>query len=231
MSGEDEAALRDEIERLRTENDELRNHFRGPAQPQATEPEPALPVRVLLLPDPAKPAEAGRLGPKSVANLARTVISQLRERQPDADWRAEHDLERIPEDAECYQLGQVIRRLMTGSGPFPMTFRIERDDDGTPHVRRCLIEGDPDSDRFSAGYDRQMRIVDELLAEGQTAYAANAQHHAVWTLKATDVVLAQAKLALAHFQAGRSDWKTELEQPRPEYDPHYRITDEHPVGW
>lgn len=96
---------------------------------------------------------------------------------------------------------------------------------------RCCLQGDADSARFCAGYDRQLDVVDELLTEGQAAYAAGAQHHAGWTLKAADVVLAQAALALATFQAGRDDWKTQLDKPRPEYDPRYHSSAEHIVGW
>jgi hypothetical protein len=112
--------------------------------------------------------------------------------------------------------------MWNGDGPLPMTFRVAHDDQGEPQLRRCLLEGDPDSDRFRAGYDRQLGIVNDLLAEGQAANGAGAHHHAGWTLKAADVVLAQLRLALVDFQAGGQRWQDELFAPSPAYDPATR---------
>jgi len=69
------------------------------------------------------------------------LLSPLCRRQSDVDWRAEHDLNRIPDDAACFQLGQVVRRMVDAEGPPPMTFRMEMSDDSTRSLRRCLIPG------------------------------------------------------------------------------------------
>lgn len=223
-------ALNEEIARLRAENEQLRGRYRIPAQPPTDESEPSRPVRVLLLPDPVAPIEPGRPGPEAMANVARVLISHLGRTQPDVDWQAEHDLERIPQDVACFQIGEVLRCVWDGTGPLPKTYRVEAEESGTQRLVRSLIDGDPDSDRFRAGYERQLRIVDELLEEGRAAHDAGAHHHAGWTLKAVDVVLARAALALARFKAGRDDWKSQLQEPRPEYDPRYRVAAEHPPG-
>lgn len=226
-------ALRDEIARPRTENEQLRATYRVPARAPIDQPEPtpAKAVRVLLLPDPATPQEPGRPGPQAVLGVVEVLISHLRKRQPEVDWRAEHDLEQVPPDAECFQPGDVLRRIWDGTGPLPKIYRVDEGDDGRRRLKRSLIKGDGESDRFCAGYERQLAIVEELLAEGQVADAAGAQHHAGWTLKAVDLVLARARLALATFEAGKDDWKTQLQTPRPEYEPRYSITAGHPTGW
>lgn len=187
-------------------------------------------MRVLLLPDPLDPTEPGRLGPEAVTNLARTTISLLRERQPDVEWRAEHDLARVPDEAPCFQLGQVLRRMWDGTGPRPIAFEVEHGDDGTRRLRRRLVRGEPDSDRFLSGSERLLRIADDLLAEGSVAHAAGARHHAGWTLKAVDVVMARLALALAAFRAGRPGWREPLDAVRPEYEPRYRVGAELPAG-
>jgi hypothetical protein len=46
-----------------------------------------------------------------------------------------------------------------------MTFRIHLDEDGARRLRRCLITGEPDSDRFSEAYQRKLTVIDDLLAE------------------------------------------------------------------
>jgi hypothetical protein len=222
-------ALRKEVARLRVENEQLRSHFRV-AEPKPPEPqEKPRPIRVLLFQDPLAQIERGKLGPEALTNLARTVISTLSERQPDAEWRAEHDLAYVSDEAECFQLGQVLGWMF--GGPLPMTFRVKQADDGPRCIQRCLIAGEPDSDRFSDGYQRRLGIADELLMEGQAAYRASAEHHAGWTLKAVDLVLAQLKLAMVSFQIGRRDWRELLDTPRPEYDPRYEIEANQPVGW
>jgi hypothetical protein len=223
--------LRAEVAQLRAENERLRDRYRIPPQEPPVDPPRTQPVRVLLLPDPARPAKPGRAGPEVAANVARILISHLRKNQPEIDWRAEHNLAQIPTDAECFHLGDVLRRTWDGTGPLPKHYRIAEDDSGERRIERCLVDGDAESDHFRAAYERQLRVVDELLTEGEAAHGAEARHHAGWTLKAVDVVLAQAKLALASFRAGRDDWKTELDRPRPEYDPRYHITSEHPAGW
>jgi hypothetical protein len=228
---EDLDALRDEVIRLRRENEQLRGVYRVPARASTDKSAPARAVRVLLLPDPAAPAEPGRPGPRVVLGMAEVLIAQLCKRQPDVDWRAEGDLDRIPPGAACFQPSEVLRRMWSGSGPLPKTYRIDDRDDGQRGIKRCLVEGDAESDRFCAAYEEQLAVVDELLAEGQVAHAAGAQHHAAWTLKAVDVVLARTRLALATFEAGRDHWKTELDASRPEYEPRYSVTSEHPPGW
>jgi len=221
-------ALRGEVARLRAEN-ELRGRYRVPPE-EVDAPDATRPIRVLLLPDPIQPMKPDGPGPQAVANAAQVVVSHLRESQSGVDWRAEHDLAQIPRDAECFELGDVVRRLWDGTGALPKQYRVEEDESGERHLTRCVVEGDPDSDHFRVAYDRQLRMVDELLNEGKAAHAAGARHHAGWTLKAVDVVLAQAALALAGFRAGRDDWKAELDKPRPEYNPHYEITAERPAG-
>ncbi len=222
-------ALHEEVARLRGENEQLRSHFRV-VEPQPTDPqEKPRPIKVLLLPDPLAQVERGKLSAEALTNLARTVISMLSERQPDAEWRAEHDLALVSDEAECFQLGQVVSRMF--GGPTPMTFRVEQADDGPRCIRRCLIAGEPDSDCFSNGYQRRLGIVNELLMEGQAAFGASAEHHAGWVLKAVDVVLAQLKLAVVSFQIGRRDWRELLDTPRPEYEPRYEIEANQPVGW
>jgi hypothetical protein len=162
-------------------------------------------------------------------NLARVTLPILSKREPNVEWRAEHDLACISDEEVCFQLGQVVSRMF--GGPVPMTFRAEQDNEGRPRVRRCLIAGEPESDRFSAGYQQRLRIADELLIEEQAAHEASAEHHAGWVLRAIDVVLAQLKLAILSFEAGRRDWRDLLDSARPEYDPRYKIDADQPVGW
>jgi hypothetical protein len=97
-------------------------------------------------------------------------------------------------------------------------------------LRRCLVGGESDSDCFSAGYERKLQAVDDLLAEGEAANEAKAGHQAAWTLLAVDLVLAELNLALATFRTGRDSWRAVLETPRPEYDPPSQIAAEEPVG-
>ncbi len=187
-------------------------------------------MRVLLLPDPLAPTEPGKLRLKALTDLATIATSILSERQPAAEWRVEHDLTRIPDDAECFQLSQVLG-CMNGTSGLPMTFRVEQAEDGQRCVRRCLVVGEPDSDRFSADYQRRLEMADELLMEGSAAHDAGAEHHAGWALKAVDLVFAQLKLALVSFQAARRDWRDLLAAPRPEYAPRYQIGADRPMGW
>jgi hypothetical protein len=231
--GDEIEELRREVGRLAAENDELRARYRvGPSSSEdLSEPvEEARGIAVFLTPDPTEDPRPGGPGPQTVANLARTMVGIMAERRPDLDWRAEHDLARVPDGAACYQLGEAMARLMSGSGPPPKTFRVERPEEGEPRLRRCLIDGEPDSDRFQAGYDRLNREFDEIAAEGEAAIGAGAQHHAGWALKALDVVIAQMNLARANFECGRDDWCEMLERPRLEYEPRYRLDAEAPVG-
>jgi hypothetical protein len=223
------AALETEVDQRRAENDRLRSAHRVPAVEPTKKVAPVPLIRVLLLPDPT--ADHGPLGPQAALNIARIGIRRLRESQPDADWRAEHDLAAIPDEAQCFQLGEVMRRMFSGEGPDPKLYRVEDDPSGGRVVRRCTITGEAESDRFSTGYARLMQISDELMTEGQAAYRAGAEHHAQWTLKAVDLVLATAKLSLVSFQSGGNEWKTRLELPRPEYDPRYAVPADLPVGF
>jgi hypothetical protein len=222
--------LRDEIERLKAENDLLREHHRVPSEVPDDAEEPTPPVRVLLMPNPAQSAKPGHLTPEAVTNVARIAINHMRKSQPTFDWRAEHDLALVPGGAECFHLGEVMSRIFKASGPAPKHYRVEVGESGDRSVRRCIVAGEAESDHFSAGYSRLLRQVDDLFAEGTAAHEAGAAHHAGWTLKAADVVLAQATLALASFQLGRDEWKTQLERARPEYDPRYDVSVEQPIG-
>jgi hypothetical protein len=165
---DDVDALRNEVARLRAENEQLRSHFRveEPERPESPK-EQSRPVKVLLLPDPLASTEPGKLGPKSTTRLAHTAISILSRRQPDVEWRAEHDLASVPAEADCFQLGQVLGRMFDRAAPLPMTFRVEQADGDERRLRRCLVAGEPDSDRFSADYQRRLQIVDDLLSESQ----------------------------------------------------------------
>lgn len=144
--------LRGEVARLAAENDELRSRFRvGPPDPAGSPEEEVCGIAVFLTPDPAGEPRPGGPGPEAIANLARTLVGIMAERRPDLDWRAEHDLARIPRGAACYRLGEAIARLMGGKGLPPKTFRVDRDEKGEPRLRRLLIDGEPDSDRFRQG--------------------------------------------------------------------------------
>lgn len=225
--------LRREIDRLAAENDELRARYRvgPPAAEGISAPEEGRRgIAVFLTPDPAEEPRPKGLGPQAVANLAQTLVQIMGGRRPDLEWRAEHDLERIPETAVCFQLGEAAVRLMSNGSSPPKTFRVERKEDGEPCLRRCLIDGEPDSDRFRAGFDRLSREFDEIAAEGEAAIGAGAGHHAGWALRALDVVVAEMNLALARFEGGCEDWREGLERPRVEYEPRYRVDAEAPVG-
>lgn len=212
-------ALRREVDHLRAENEELRAHFRvGP--PDATddgqEEEDAQPVRVLLLPDPLKDRGEGRPGPKAMANVASVVLNTMKERGPDFEWRAEHDLNRVPEDAECFQLGHVMRRIWDGTGRIPPTYRVVRSEGSKPTIRRSLVKGEPESERFLAGHRQLAQDFDDLAAEGEAANAAGEGHHAGWVLKALDLMIARMNLARTCFETD-GDWRQVLDEPRPEY--------------
>lgn len=225
----DPAALRGEVERLRAENEKWRRLFRVEATSSAERGTPRE-VRVLLLPDPLTLADRDGPGPEAAAGVARTAVSILGERFPEVNWRTEYDLKRVPTGATCHQLGDVSSTLW-GRGGVPMTFVLERDDGGQPRLQRRLVHGEPASDRFAAAYDRQLEVVDELLAEGEVAWRAGAKHHATWALKAADVVLARLAVSLTAFQVGAEDWKEGLGAARPEYEPRYRVQAGLPTGY
>lgn len=219
--------------RLAAENDELRARYRvGPSSSEdLSEPkEEARTIAVFLTPDPTEEPGPGRLGPQAIANLARTLVEIMGKRRPDLEWRAEHDPARVPANAVCFQLGEAVARLMSGSGPPPRTFRVEPDEEGQPRLRRCLIDGEPDSDRFRVGFDRLTREFDEIAAEGEAAIGAGAQHHAGWALRALDVVVAEMNLARVNFECGRDSWRAVLARPRQEYEPRYSLDAETSMG-
>lgn len=226
------AALEQELERLRSENEVLRARFRVPEAPEQIESEEKIerPVRVLLMPDPLDMDQSKSLGPVAIANVAQTVISILRRDQPDIDWRAEHDLEKVPDGALCHQFGEAVVRMMRGDGPVPATFVVESTPTADRALRRIPVPGEAASEDFEGLYDGQLKLATELAHEGQAAHDAGAEHHAQWTLKAMDEVLARAKLGLAQIRAGREDWREALAEQRPEYDPRYRVPDDAPVG-
>jgi hypothetical protein len=222
--------LREEVTRLSAENAHLRAQLRVPT-PGAIEPadKASKPhaVCVLLMPDPAM-QRVGQ-GPP-VLDLARSLVGILSQRQPNVAWRAEHDLDQVPARASCYDLGEAAQRLFDSSQPLPKTYEIIAGEDGRRVLRRRVVPREPESDRYLTGYERQLQIVNDLLAEGEAAYDARAAQHAGWAMRAVDVVLARIKLAQAYFEAGRDGWKDELSTPRPEFDPRYRIDAEHPAG-
>jgi HNH endonuclease len=216
------------LTRLRSENEQLRSHFSAAEPKSLGQPKPRRPKRVILLPDPLAPREPGKLEAGVLMNRAQVTLSILSKREPDVEWRTEHDLTCISEEEVCFQLGQLVSRIF--GGPEPMTFRVEQDNDGRPRVRRRLVAGEPESDRFSAGYQQRLRIVDDLIIEGQAAYDASANHHAGWVLKAIDVVLAQLRLAIVLFEAGGRDWRELLDGAPPEYEPRYQVDVDQRVG-
>jgi hypothetical protein len=223
--------LRELAARLSAENEQLRAQLRvPPLTPPELEPakRPIAPtVGVLLMPDPTR-QPSGRGLP--VLDLARTLVQILSERQPDVQWRAEHDLTRVPNGAVCYDLADALRRLFDNTQPLPKTYEVIAGEDDRPALRRRAVPGDPDSDRYLAAWRDQLQTVNDLLAEGEAAYEAGAAHHAGWAMRAVDVVLAQIALARAYFEAGRDEWDHELSKSRPEYDPRYRIDAELPAG-
>jgi len=157
-------------------------------------------------------------------------VNILAKRQPEVAWRAEHDLEHIPEGASCHDLSEALRRLFDSTQPLPKTYEIAVGDDGRRVLRRRVVAGEPESDRYLAAWEQQLQIANDLIAEGEAAHDAGAAHHAGWTMRAVDVVLAKIKLGQAYFEAGRNEWQAELSTPRPEYDPRYSIQAEHPAG-
>lgn len=229
--------LRAEIERLQAENSLLKSNLRiGPENaPGTATPDNdntlERPVRVLLLPDPSKRHDGSGPGPAVAANIARVLIANLRKRQPDVDWRAEHDLSEIPEHAACFQVGEVTRTMMGDKTSIPRTFKLTKRNSGQLTISRAIVPGEPESDQFHEMYERQIDYMNDLLSEGQAAHDANAEHHATWSLKAFDVVSKRADLGLAQFQAGSDDWRVYLSAPRPEYDPRYQVTAEMPIGY
>lgn len=212
--------LRGEIARLRAENEQLRGHFRIGAPDSVDDVEDGeedkRPVKVLLLPDPLREQGERGPGPQAVASVAAIVLEAMRERGPDVEWRAEHDLTCIPEDAECHQLGDVLRRVWDGTGRIPPTYRVVREENSEPTIRRCLVKGEAESDRFLEGHRQLIQDFDDLAAEGEAAVAAGESHHAGWVLKALDVVLAKIELARVCFETD-GDWRDALNAPRPEY--------------
>lgn len=221
MTSKEEAEeLRREVARLRAENDELRDRFRiGPPDPpdgSDQDGEEKQQVRVLLLPDPLQDPKEGRPGPQAIANVAAVVINAMKERRPDFEWRAEHDLDRVPEEAECFHLGDVVMRVWDGTGRIPPTYRVVREEGSEPTIRRCLVQGESESEQFLAGHRQLRQDFDDLAAEGEAAIAAGEQHHAGWVLKALDVVVAQMNLARVHFETD-GDWREALNTTRPEY--------------
>lgn len=221
MASQDETEeLRSEVARLRAENEELRDRFRiGPPDPPTDsdqDGEEKRPIKVLLLPDPMQEGNEGRLGPQAIANVAAVVLDTMRERRPDFEWRAEHDLERVPAGAECFQLGHVLRRIWDGTGRIPPTYRVVREQNSEPTIRRCLVKGEEESDQFLEGHHRLIQDFDDLAAEGEAAIVAGEGHHAGWVLKALDVVLAHIELARVCFETD-GDWRKVLAEPRPEY--------------
>jgi hypothetical protein len=212
--------LRREVARLRAENEKLRGHFRiGPLDSvdgSQDGEEGKRPIKVLLLPDPLRERGEKGLGPQAVSNVAAVLLGAMRKQRPDVEWRAEHDLDRIPEDAECHQLGDVLQRVWDGTGRIPPTYRVVREGKSEPAVRRRLVKGEPESNQFLEGHRQLIQDFDDLAAEGEAAITAGESHHAGWVLKALDVVLAKIELARVCFETD-GDWRDALNAPRPEY--------------
>lgn len=173
------------------------------------------PAAVLLLPDPLAKSP-GRMGAEAIANIARVLVGAMEERRPDLEWRAEHDLNRIPEGAMCFQLGDAAIRAFDSAARLPPTYRVLREEGHEPRIRRCIIEGEPESEEFLAGHRRLTRDFDDLAAEGEAAIRSGEDHHAGWALKALDVVLAEMNLARVLFETD-GNWREAIRTPRPEY--------------
>jgi len=216
MSSEEAEKLRREVARLEAENEELRSHFRvSPEEGDSDEGGKTRAVAVLLAPDPLRLPEGSALGPEAIAATARVLIEVMRERRPDLEWRAEHDLDRVPDGALCFQMGDVVKRGFGGSR-IPPTYRVERGDDEPTKLRRCIVDGEPESERLLEGLRELSQDFDDLAAEGEAAIAAGEQHHAGWVLKALDLIVAQINLARVQFETD-GDWRDTLSRPRPEY--------------
>lgn len=220
------AALEQELADLREENERLRASLGvgRPTEAPAPEAERRRPVRVLLLPEP-RGSDEGREGPPAgaIANAARVLLEHQRAGRPDEEWLAEFDLARIPPEALCYRVGEVMRKVWDGSGPLPATFMVEEGDGGERRLRRQIVAGEPESERFREMNDALLSEVKDVLAEGEAAEEAGAHHHAHWCLKAADVMLARQKLGLALFSGGDGGWREVLAEPRPEYEPRGEI--------
>jgi hypothetical protein len=223
-------ALRAEVDRLRTENASLRTHLGIEVPVEEPVVDPRRPQRVLLHGDPAAPKEPGRPGGAAVANLARLGVQFMVEREPGCEWRPEHDLSRIDEEAVCFQLGEVLTCLWDGSGP-PRAYRVSADDEGRRSLRRAIVSGEAESERFLAGYRALLAGVDELLAEAEAASEAGAGHHATWAFLAVRVRLAEARLALVLFEGDSDEWREHVGEPRPEYEPRNVVAADLPVGF
>lgn len=214
-------ALEAELVKLRAENERLRANLgaRRPQQSVETKEEDQS-VRVLIIPAPDEENEY-RKGPSAepMANVAQVILGHMRDSQPEHDWRAEFDLARIPTDALCYRLGEVVRKVWDGSGPLPATFVVgEVEEEGERRLVRQVVAGEPESECFREAQDALLASISDVLREGEAAHGAGAHHHANWSLKAADVMLARQKLAWVIFRGGENGWREILAEARPEYE-------------
>jgi hypothetical protein len=224
----DKQAPASELAELRAENERLRAALgvgRTPSPVEAEVEKERRPMRVLIVPAPREPDE-GNEGPPpaAIAKVARIVLEHQRRSRPEEEWLAEFDLSRVAPEALCYRLNEVVRKVWDGSGPLPATFLVEEDEQGAPRLRRQLVGGEPESERFRKLNDALLGAVTEVLAEGEAAEEAGAHHHAHWSLKAADVMLARQKLAFVLFSGGEAGWHEILSEPRPEYEPRGAIS-------
>jgi hypothetical protein len=222
----DREALETELAELRAENERLRASLGvgRPEEPAGPEVEEQRPLRVLLVPEPREPQEGSKGPPASaMANAARVLLEHQRRSRPEEEWLAEFDLTRIPAEALCYRMGEVFRKVWDGSGPLPATFMVEETGEGERRLRRQIVAGEPESERFRELNDALLSGVTDVLAEGEAAEEAGAHHHAYWCLKAADVMLARQKLGFVLFTGGDGGWREVLAELRPEYEPRGEI--------
>jgi hypothetical protein len=109
-----------------------------------------------------------------------------------------------------------LLRIWDGAGRIPPTYRVVRNEGSEPTIRRCLVTGERESERFLVGHRQLVQDFDDLAAEGEAAIAAGEGHHANWVLKALDLMIARMNLSRTCFETD-GDWRRVLDELRPEY--------------
>lgn len=207
-----------EIERLRSEVSRLEAEIRR------------LRGESLIRPAPTKTADRppfgivyntrqAALSSDALGNVAGQIARVMQQRQPDVTWIPACDLEieQLPDGTPCVRLSDAVAALF-GKASEPPIYRLDRGGE-VPRLRRCLVDGEPESVEFGGRYNDKLESVLEIADEGLAALEAGAGHHAGWAVKACDVVLAELSLAHLRFDAGEPGWRTLLARPRPEYEP------------